>query len=135
MLGELCGDQWCTTNSNNDMFGCKGGNFSGADVAGGNEPVPDRTPSAWGWRDRDDFLAVADEVFEVGGAPAQIVVELFPERIEGAQVCKRGETVFGVEVVEECKLRARVSEGGHILREGDLHASARQKHAAVPGKL
>lgn len=68
-------------------------------------------------------------------APPQVILVLRTTREERPQVDEMVQPSLREEVVQESELRRRVSRGGEIFQEGDLHVCAGELHAGVPCEL
>lgn len=79
-----------------------------------------------------DLFAVAALLLEVAGDPAQVVVELHPAGIEGAQVDEVDQAIVLVQVVDEGIRAGGVAQGHQVLEEGDLQLALRHQGVAVP---
>lgn len=132
--GEDLGDVGLAAVGDEDVAGAVGRDLAGLDVAGLDGPHLDAALGRRVGGDGDDLAAVLDDVVEVGGTPAEVVLVLGAGGEEGVEVGELNEAVVAVEVVEEGELRAGVAEGGHVLDEGDLHLGTGQEHARVPGE-
>lgn len=82
----------------------------------------------------NNLLVELDQVAKEGRAPSQVVFVFHAGWQESAQVGKVDQSVLLVEVVEERKLGARITERGQVLDKGNLHLGAGQQHAGVPSK-
>lgn len=82
--------------------------------------------------DAQDLFAVAALLLEVAGDPAQVVVELHPAGIEGAQVDEVDQAIVLVQVVDEGIRAGGVAQGHQVLEEGDLQLALRHQGVAVP---
>lgn len=109
--------------------------LSTLDILGLDLPALDWAGTGFDGVHAGNLLTVVDVIVEVRGAPAEVVVELFAERIEARLVRESDKAVVGVEVVEEGEVRAGVAESCHVFEVGNLHMGAREEHTLVPGEL
>lgn len=84
--------------------------------------------------DGDDFVAVGDEVVDLGRGPLEVVVELHPQREEVLVVDEVDQSALALQVAEEAEFAGRVPERHQILEEGHLHGGVVDEHAAVPAE-
>lgn len=130
--GHDLGDARLAAVGDQDVAGLVGADLAGLDVAGLDSPGLDAASSLRVGGDGDNLTAILDDIVKVASTPAQVVLVLGAGGQESVQVGELDQAVVAVKVVEESELGARVAQGGHILNEGDLHASAGKEHARVP---